>query len=684
MNKFLLSPMLAISFTAMALPTGLKPLTTKELKLMQRELGLRKVKEVRPTPLGLERVNQVRSRRGLSELPAKDAKAFGRDTVAILDTDDFEAAGSDAPITTEMYGGVLPSAVDNSQLAAFPSIGSQYWNSCVGWAMGYYQWSHNNGLVNGWNNKTDTTKKCSPKFLYTMINAGVDNGAYFSDAFNMLSKHGCTSWANFPEDNNYRTWDINPEHWKSGIPFRSNSVQYVYNMDTTTGLDQAKQLLTNGYVLTFGTYINSWVFTTIKSGSLSGQQALLYVNGTNGSHAMTIVGYDDSAWVDINNNGVVDSGEQGVFKVANSWGTSWKNSGFAFVPYDALKAVSAIAGAPSSGRQPAFQSRLVYHMPVRTNYVPKFLAKFTVKHGLRNQMSLKFGWSTSSGTAATSTYSPFALMNKGGAYAFNGTTTAIDGTFIMDVSDLPFTSTGDNKLYLTLTDSTSGNAGTISSLELLDVATGAQNATNLISPQVADYSSTTVSVVHNTTTANIPPTANFTTSVSSGTAPLAVSMDASGSADSDGTITGYTWNFGDGSSSTGVFTSKTYSSAGTYTTTLTVRDDDGSTNSTTRSVTVTAPASTADTTRPVVYLTNPTNGARIPRYTYFTATANASDNVGVSMVKFYYKGYVKCTDYTAPYTCSIRMVGGTNLAVKARAYDAAGNYSDSTTVYVSN
>ena len=117
MNKILLTPILAFSFSAIASQTGLKPLTTKELKLMQRELGLRKIKEVRPTPLGLERVNLERMKRGLSELPSKEAKAFGRDTVAILDTDDFEATGSDAPLSAEMYGGVLPSAVDNIALS---------------------------------------------------------------------------------------------------------------------------------------------------------------------------------------------------------------------------------------------------------------------------------------------------------------------------------------------------------------------------------------------------------------------------------------------------------------------------------------------------------------------------------------------------------------------------------------
>ena len=61
------------------------------------------------------------------------------------------------------------------------------------------------------------------------------------------------------------------------------------------------------------------------------------------------------------------------------------------------------------------------------------------------------------------------------------------------------------------------------------------------------------------------------------------------STDSDGTIVSRSWNFGDGSTSTATNPSKTYAAGGTYTVTLLVTDDDGATNQTSRSVTVTAP-----------------------------------------------------------------------------------------------
>ncbi|HEY4662928.1 MAG TPA: PKD domain-containing protein [Candidatus Humimicrobiaceae bacterium] len=58
-----------------------------------------------------------------------------------------------------------------------------------------------------------------------------------------------------------------------------------------------------------------------------------------------------------------------------------------------------------------------------------------------------------------------------------------------------------------------------------------------------------------------------------GTVNEAITLDGSASTDSDGTITEYSWNFGDNSTGTGVKPAHTYTVAGTYTVTLTVKDD---------------------------------------------------------------------------------------------------------------
>jgi LPXTG-motif cell wall-anchored protein len=67
-------------------------------------------------------------------------------------------------------------------------------------------------------------------------------------------------------------------------------------------------------------------------------------------------------------------------------------------------------------------------------------------------------------------------------------------------------------------------------------------------------------------------------------------FSAAGSTDSDGRITGYRWDFGDGSApAEGADVTHPYAAAGTYTVTLTVTDDDGATTTATRQVVVPVP-----------------------------------------------------------------------------------------------
>jgi PKD repeat protein len=84
-----------------------------------------------------------------------------------------------------------------------------------------------------------------------------------------------------------------------------------------------------------------------------------------------------------------------------------------------------------------------------------------------------------------------------------------------------------------------------------------------------------------------------------------VTFDASGSTDPDGSITSYEWDLtGDGSvDETGETVSYTYSSSGDYDVSLTVRDDDGATNTTTTTVPVTEPNESPQASFTVSFMT---------------------------------------------------------------------------------
>jgi chitodextrinase len=84
---------------------------------------------------------------------------------------------------------------------------------------------------------------------------------------------------------------------------------------------------------------------------------------------------------------------------------------------------------------------------------------------------------------------------------------------------------------------------------------------------------------------NQNPLAIFVPSVSTGPAPLAVSFDASGASDPDGTVVSYSWDFGDFTTGSGVTATHTFANAGTYTVTLTVTDNSGNSGESTTVIT---------------------------------------------------------------------------------------------------
>jgi PKD repeat protein len=83
------------------------------------------------------------------------------------------------------------------------------------------------------------------------------------------------------------------------------------------------------------------------------------------------------------------------------------------------------------------------------------------------------------------------------------------------------------------------------------------------------------------------PTASFTFTSGTILTSVSVSFDGSASFDPDGTMVGYAWDFGDGSTGSGKIPSHSYSIAGIYSVKLNVTDNSGSTAVSTQTVTVT-------------------------------------------------------------------------------------------------
>jgi hypothetical protein len=85
---------------------------------------------------------------------------------------------------------------------------------------------------------------------------------------------------------------------------------------------------------------------------------------------------------------------------------------------------------------------------------------------------------------------------------------------------------------------------------------------------------------------NALPVASFTISPSSVKVGETVYLNGSLSTDSDGRITNWEWNFGDGHTARGKTASHIYAAAATYSVTLKVSDDAGGSNASTKTITI--------------------------------------------------------------------------------------------------
>lgn len=127
------------------------------------------------------------------------------------------------------------------------------------------------------------------------------------------------------------------------------------------------------------------------------------------------------------------------------------------------------------------------------------------------------------------------------------------------------------------------------------------------------------------TPANQPPIVSFTATPDHGFTGNPISFDASTSRDPDGSITSYAWTFGDKTTNaTGVHTTHTYTTTGTYSVRLTITDNQGLTNTTTKTITI----STANQPPTTPTITGPTQGTKNTAYTYtITSTDQEHDPI---------------------------------------------------------
>ena len=347
----------------------------------------------------------------------------------------------------------LPSSADNSQSPYFPVIDTQgSLNSCVPFASSYYQFTYEINRAR----KVTTTKdnSFSPKWAFNFLCHGTGSGTNYAQVYGILKQHGCPTLKTLPYDaKDYLSWSTDEKVWREAMRYRLADYQLFEDIgkdgkDITSPDDEdllaIKTALSNGDILGCSTYITSLDKGKKKlkananapeNDKYLNEQYLSALPSTEGGHRMTIVGYNDNLWCDINDNNAIDDGEMGALKVANSWGTNWGNKGFIWISYDSLNDVSCVEGvAQNSKRRRVFDE--ITRIDVSVNEGNDIYAKLTVNTANRSRFYAVFSASLHGSEFSRYMLDDARYFGTTDKHAFNGTTTACDATFLYPLNDL--------------------------------------------------------------------------------------------------------------------------------------------------------------------------------------------------------------------------------------------------------
>ncbi len=414
--------------------TGLIAPTDREVKLFEDTAQVTEM--VLPNTEGVNRINEALKQQGL---PTYSASSLMKNYSDIPD--------------------LLPATVDLSLSGHFPAIGDQgYIGACSSFSTTYYAATYETAAKRNIDLAANPDQILSPKFCYNLNNDGEDTGS--SIYGNLLTLY--TRGAPFIDETSmtayqYNGYDfigtnvVNPLQYREypqtaaiyndALKNRIADIGLILDVNTTEGLDQIRQTINNGHVLVFGTdYIYDWQNdkTIADDPSTASDDAFVgqYVSDgmvvadteSYSGHSMTVVGYNDDLWVDIDADAVVDSFEKGALKIANSWGTEWGNDGFIWLSYDALQDANGHLGVIAG-------NEMVYII-AQDEYVPVATAEITLSTSRRDQFWLYSGVNWNEAGSPQNGYTDYVFSGHwGGDYSFAGTSAASTATVVIDLTD---------------------------------------------------------------------------------------------------------------------------------------------------------------------------------------------------------------------------------------------------------
>lgn len=329
---------------------------------------------------------------------------------------------------------VLPPVVDNSVHPYMRSIFSQQGACCGQSASVGYNFTYEINRLR--HLPSDTIINTYPDhFTWNFMNGTYP---YYGDGVSYFHTFDILYAAGNPTEAVYGPIELDDQYfWMSGyekyLSAMSNRISGAasIHVGTPEGLEILKHWLHNhlegsevGGVANF--YAGVEFESHLPPGSPEAGKQVIVSWRDIASHAMTIVGYNDSIrfdrnadgqftnHLDINNDGVVNmqDWEIGGLIFANSYGPNWGNDGYCYMMYSSLALPYGFGGIWNNS---------VHVIYPDTSYQPKLTLKARIKHNKRHRLKLSAGISADTSIYYPSQIIDFPIFNfQGGDFNMTG------------------------------------------------------------------------------------------------------------------------------------------------------------------------------------------------------------------------------------------------------------------------
>ena len=320
----------------------------------------------------------------------------------------------------------LPAGVNNSTLKYFPSVFNQLGNSCSQASGVRYAFTYEVNRMLDRDAKASTENVFSYHFTWNYLNNGIDEGSHPELGYDMMKIGGAATLADMPDESaavSTTTWLTGYDKYLKAMTYRVKSYE-KFSLKTEDGIQRLKLFLYNrgvagsaGGIVTFSCLSGDWKEHSYKGPSVTGLKDMIVKNGTDGAHALTIVGYDDTVEYDFNNDGQITNDEKGAFIFVNSWGTWWASEGYCYYPYKLF-----LTPASEGGLADLSAMALMVEPEV---HEPKIVFKVNLTYTSRNDLFFRLGVAEGENATSPTVILGYPMMqNQGGDFYMRGEGTA--------------------------------------------------------------------------------------------------------------------------------------------------------------------------------------------------------------------------------------------------------------------